>query len=108
MTGRVVNGNAELLDHARRLLYIMPRLTLPESSMARVTIEDCLDNVPNRFALVHLAVRRTLQLKKGLEPLVDRPENKEPVLALREIADGKVLFDRDVNRLLGQGPQEDL
>ena len=70
--------------------------------MARVTIEDCLDKVPNRFALVHLAVKRTLQLRKGLPCLVDRPENKEPVLALREIANDKVQFDRDVNALMKQ------
>ncbi|MEJ5364514.1 MAG: DNA-directed RNA polymerase subunit omega [Desulfosoma sp.] len=58
--------------------------------MARVTVEDCLRQVENRFALVHLAVRRVLQLRKGATPLIDAPKNKEVVIALREIAAGKV------------------
>jgi DNA-directed RNA polymerase subunit omega len=58
--------------------------------MARVTIEDCLERVENRFALVHLTVRRVLQLRRGATPLVDAPKNKEVVVALREIADGQV------------------
>jgi len=61
--------------------------------MARVTIEDCLQRVENRFALVHLAVRRVLQLRRGATPLVDAPKNKEIVLALREIAAGLVSVD---------------
>jgi len=58
--------------------------------MARVTIEDCLDRVDSRFALVHLAVRRVLQLRSGSHLLVDSPKNKEVVLSLREIAAGSV------------------
>jgi DNA-directed RNA polymerase subunit omega len=58
--------------------------------MARVTIEDCLENVDSRFALVHLAVRRVLQLRSGTPLLFDNPKNKEVVLALREIASGRV------------------
>ncbi len=58
--------------------------------MARITIEDCLEKVPDRFALVHLAVKRARELKKGAKPLV-KCDNKEIVTALREIADGKVL-----------------
>jgi DNA-directed RNA polymerase subunit omega len=58
--------------------------------MARVTIEDCLEKVDSRFALVHLAVRRVLQLRSGVPLLMERPKNKEVVLALREIAAGKV------------------
>lgn len=56
--------------------------------MARITVEDCLKQVDNRFVLVMLAAKRTKQLKKGAKPLVNR-ENKEVVLALREIAEGK-------------------
>ncbi len=59
--------------------------------MARITIEDCLENVENRFALVHLASKRAKELCKGTQPLV-RCKNKEVVTALREIAAGKVLF----------------
>lgn len=57
--------------------------------MARVTVEDCLDYVDNRFALVHIATQRTKQIFKGSSPLLDC-KNREVVCALREIADGKV------------------
>jgi DNA-directed RNA polymerase subunit omega len=68
--------------------------------MARVTIEDCLDNVENRFALTLLAARRARQIMKGAEPVVDSPRNKEMVTSLREIAAGRVTFDTDVSALL--------
>jgi len=61
--------------------------------MARVTIEDCLEKVDSRFSLVHLAVRRVLQLRSGAPLLVAAPKNKEVVLALREIAAGRVTID---------------
>lgn len=57
--------------------------------MARVTVEDCLDLVPNRFALVLLAAKRTRQILHGSEPLV-KGKNKPIVMALREIAEKKV------------------
>jgi DNA-directed RNA polymerase subunit omega len=57
--------------------------------MARVTVEDCLENVENRFALVHLASVRSKQLHRGSRPLVSC-KNREAVIALREIAEGKV------------------
>jgi DNA-directed RNA polymerase subunit omega len=65
-------------------------------TMARVTIEDCLEKVNNRFMLVHLGARRVIQLRKGASLLVDAPKNKEVVLALREIAAGKIHFDNIV------------
>jgi len=58
--------------------------------MARVTVEDCLLVCPNRFALVHLAAKRTKQLMKGSRPLVESPGNKPSVISLREIAEQKV------------------
>ncbi|MCE5245264.1 MAG: DNA-directed RNA polymerase subunit omega [Syntrophobacteraceae bacterium] len=61
--------------------------------MARVTVEDCLKNVDSRFSLVHLAVRRVLQLRSGAPLQIANPKNKEVVLALREIASGKVSPD---------------
>jgi DNA-directed RNA polymerase subunit omega len=64
--------------------------------MARVTVEDCLEREENRFALVILAARRTRQLMKGSAPLV-HSKNKPAVTALREIAAGKVHFDRPTN-----------
>ncbi len=58
--------------------------------MARVTIEDCLTKVENRFELVILGTQRTKQLLKGAASLLEDPENKPAVVALREIAAGKV------------------
>lgn len=60
--------------------------------MARITVEDCLTKVANRFVLSHLVVERVKQLRKGAQPLV-KCDNKEIVLALREIAAGKVTYD---------------
>lgn len=60
--------------------------------MARITVEDCLEKIDNRFALVLLAARRTKQLLKGAQPLIERTENKPIVTALREIAAGKVAY----------------
>lgn len=57
--------------------------------MARITVEDCLDNIPNRFELVLAGARRAKQLLKGGRPLVES-DNKEVVTALREIAARKV------------------
>jgi len=54
--------------------------------MARVTVEDCVDKVPNRFDLVLMSAYRARQLSGGAEPLVDRDRDKNPVVALREIA----------------------
>jgi DNA-directed RNA polymerase subunit omega len=62
--------------------------------MARITVEDCMSKVENRFELVHLAVRRSKQLLKGEKPLV-KSENKEIVTALREIAEGLVYFKKE-------------
>ncbi len=59
--------------------------------MARVTVEDCLRNVPNRFSLVLLATKRTRQLLDGARALVSA-KNKMPIIALREIAAGRVRY----------------
>lgn len=67
--------------------------------MARVTVEDCLEKEENRFALVVLAARRTRQLMKGADALV-QCGNKPAVVALREIAAGKVHFHRDTNEVV--------
>jgi len=58
--------------------------------MARVTVQDCLDHVDNRFNLVLLATKRARQLHRGVEPLLDWEQDKPTVLALREIAAGLV------------------
>jgi len=56
--------------------------------MARITVEDCLDHVDNRFQLVLVAAKRARQLVDGAEPCVGREHDKPTVLALREIAGG--------------------
>jgi len=58
--------------------------------MARITIEDCMEQVPNRFHLVRMASIRAKQLKKGARPLLTSEDNKEVVMSLREIAAGLV------------------
>ncbi len=55
--------------------------------MARVTVEDCVDKIPNRFELVMLAAHRARELSAGAELTVDRDNDKNPVVALREIAE---------------------
>lgn len=62
--------------------------------MARVTVEDCLERVDNRFLLVMLASKRVKQLYKGAKPLIDnKADNKNVVMSLREIAAGKVGYE---------------
>ena len=58
--------------------------------MARITVEDCLENVDNRFQLVLIATKRARQIAAGSAILVDEENDKPTVLALREVADGKI------------------
>ena len=58
--------------------------------MARITIEDCLEKIPSRFQLVHMAAKRVRQIREGSEYLVSSPKNEDIVVALREIAADKV------------------
>lgn len=68
--------------------------------MARVTIEDCLDHVDNRFALCLLATKRAHQLQNGKKALV-KSNSHVAIVALREIAEEKVTFKKNPNELLG-------
>lgn len=61
--------------------------------MARVTVEDCVDKVPNRFELVMLAAHRAREISAGSEITVERDNDKNPVVSLREIADETQLAD---------------
>ena len=61
--------------------------------MARVTVEDCLENVDNRFQLVLVATKRASQLASGTEPFVPWENDKPTIVALREIADGLITPD---------------
>lgn len=69
-------------------------LTLKEVIMARITVEDCIDKVPNRFDLVLLAAHRAREISLGAELTVDRDKDKNPVVALREIADETLTADQ--------------
>ncbi|GMR05390.1 MAG: DNA-directed RNA polymerase subunit omega [Thermodesulfobacteriota bacterium] len=62
--------------------------------MARITVEDCLKEIPNRFTLVHLASQRARSLMRGAHPFVES-ENKAVVTALREVAAGFVKVETD-------------
>jgi DNA-directed RNA polymerase subunit omega len=62
--------------------------------MARVTVEDCLEKVENRFLLVMLAAKRVKQLYKGSKPLIEnKADNKNVVISLREIASGSLSYE---------------
>ena len=69
--------------------------------MARVTVEDCVDKVPNRFDLVLLAAQRAREISGGAELTIDRDRDKNPVVALREIADDVVDAEELKEALIG-------
>jgi len=76
---------------------------LEQYAMARVTVEDCIVKIPNRFKLVMIAAQRSRELSKGLDLTVERDNDKNPVVALREIADDTVdLEDLEVSLVRGQ------
>ena len=68
--------------------------------MARVTVEDCVDKVPNRFELVMLAAHRAREISAGSDITVDRDNDKNPVVSLREIADETQSADELRERLI--------
>lgn len=67
-----------------------------ECKMARITIEDCLKKIDNRFKLVHLTAARVRQIREGSEYLVSSPKNEDIVVALRELAASKVVEKKQV------------
>ena len=76
--------------------------------MARVTVEDCVQKVPNRFELVLFAAQRARNLSRGEELTLDRDDDKNPVVALREIADGTVPLqhlEQDLIKSLSRAPE---
>ena len=58
--------------------------------MARITVEDCLRKVPNRFLLVNMVAKRVRQIREGSDYLVNSPKNEDIVVALREVAAAKI------------------
>lgn len=69
--------------------------------MARVTVEDCVDKVPNRFDLVLLAAHRARQISGGAELTIDRDRDKNPVVALREIAEETIRPEQLTEAVVG-------
>jgi len=63
--------------------------------VARITIEDCLKRVKNRFLLVNMAAKRVRQIREGSEYLVSSPKNEDIVVALREVAAGKITIKEE-------------
>lgn len=77
-------------------------------SMARVTVEDCIEKIPNRFDLVLYASQRARNLSRGEELTIDRDKDKNPVVALREIAEEKINLEsiqNDLIRSLTRAPE---
>ena len=70
--------------------------------MARITVEDCLKRVSNRFLLVNMAAKRVRQIREGSEYLVSSPKNEDIVIALREIAAGMVAVSDEETKLIEQ------
>ena len=67
--------------------------------MARITIEDCLKKVENRFLLVNMVAKRVRQIREGSDYLVSSPKNEDIVVSLREVAAGKVISqEADLNK----------
>lgn len=76
--------------------------------MARVTVEDCVQRIPNRFELVLLAAQRARNIARGEEITVDRDNDKNPVVALREIADETITMEKlngDLLKSLSRAPE---
>jgi DNA-directed RNA polymerase subunit omega len=76
--------------------------------MARVTVEDCVERIPNRFELVLLAAQRARNISRGEELTVDRDNDKNPVCALREIADATIELSKlegDLIKSLSRAPE---
>jgi DNA-directed RNA polymerase subunit omega len=76
--------------------------------MARVTVEDCIEKVPNRFELVLLAAQRARNISRGAAIEVERDNDKNPVVALREIAEGKIdlaALEQDLIKSLSRAPE---
>ena len=63
--------------------------------MARITVEDCLKKVPNRFQLVNMVARRVRQIREGSDYLVSSPKNEDVVISLREVAAGRVVLKKE-------------
>jgi len=78
--------------------------------VARITVEDCLTKVPNRFILVNMVAKRVRQIREGSEYLVSSPKNEDVVVSLREVAAGKVVLksEKEPEKELEEKPEKEL
>jgi len=76
--------------------------------LARITVEDCLKRIPNRFVLVNMAAKRVRQIREGSEYLVSSPKNEDVVVALREIAAGRVAITEKEAPKIPETPQVEM
>lgn len=98
---RKVPGSA----YAARVRSPVHPLNSEAPAVARITVEDCLENVDNRFQLVLIATKRARQIAAGSAILVDEENDKPTVLALREVADGKIdssILDEEPEEVLDE------
>ncbi len=91
----------DLLTALRPSSLRIPEFPALECPMARVTVEDCVDKIPNRFDLVLIAAQRAREISGGAELTIDRDRDKNPVVALREIAEETVGPDLLKETLVG-------
>jgi DNA-directed RNA polymerase subunit omega len=112
LTGDIYIDNYFYSNTIIRLICLFTKPFVPKhyslrengQKMARITIEDCMKNINNRFVLVQMSTLRTRQLLKGSQPLVEASDNREIVKSLREIAKGKVtLTEETIDNLKGGG-----
>lgn len=99
--GRKVPGSV----YAARVRSLFHPLNSEAPAVARITVEDCLENVDNRFQLVLIATKRARQIAAGSAILVDEENDKPTVLALREVADGKIdssILDEEPEEVLDE------
>jgi DNA-directed RNA polymerase subunit omega len=76
--------------------------------VARITVEDCLKRVDNRFLLVNIVARRVRQIREGSEYLVSSPKNEDIVISLREVAAGKVNLKNKEEKALPEPETEEV
>src|SRR5713101_2313116 len=92
--GKRPDCGVPLLPHRQAThIFVTFRKPVKDPRMARVTVEDCVLKVPNRFELVLLAAQRAREITSGAPLTLDRDDDKNPVIALREIADDTILLD---------------
>jgi DNA-directed RNA polymerase subunit omega len=87
-------------------IQVKKSIIIKECYMARITVEDCLNNVNNRFTLIHMVAKRVRQLRKGAEPTI-ASKNRDIVMSLREIAAGNIRIQTEEEaRLLSESQLE--